>query len=458
MLRESTYHCRGVLGTAKDKCKLMAGRWASFPDTSVERTDQGVVLNNDVTGETLEYLQVEHNLECWFGAELMNEFGCDDVAGMRTLLNKKWNLFWVTPRDNRMLAVVSRELVKAFRAERSLPDVMPRWGAMPGLRWGDADPSSKAQVLAYLLHGFSEFEKRLSFDITPNIDGFQDIVSRLCVFVKDQLAMLPQDAADGCYQCIPLARVGAEFLAFEAARTYAREQNIGTAAEWQTWSKSTERPPQIPSNPNQKYAGEGWVSWKDWLGTEFLAFDAARTRARKLEIRTMREWRARSKSKRLPPQLPSNPNQKYAREGWAGWKDWLGIDVLAFDAARTRARKLEIRTVREWKARSKSKRLPPQLPTNPNQKYAREGWAGWKDWLGIDVLAFDAARTRARKLEIRTVREWKARSKSKRLPPQLPTNPNQKYAREGWAGWKDWLGTDGKRGKDERVPAGVCKK
>ena len=64
--------------------------------------------------------------------------------------------------------------------------------SMPGLRWGDADPSSKKQVLAYLLHGFSEFAKRLSSDITPNIDGFQDTVRRLCVFVEDQLAMLPQ--------------------------------------------------------------------------------------------------------------------------------------------------------------------------------------------------------------------------------------------------------------------------
>ena len=32
------------------------------------------------------------------------------------------------------------------------------------------------------------------------------------------------------------------------------------------------------------------------------------------------------------------------------------------------------------------------------------------------------------------------------------------YKGKGWEGWRDWLGTDGKRGKDERVPAGVCKK
>ena len=31
-----------------------------------------------------------------------------------------------------------------------------------------------------------------------------------------------------------------------------------------------------PSNPERTYAGKGWVSWKDWLGTDYLAFDAAR--------------------------------------------------------------------------------------------------------------------------------------------------------------------------------------
>ena len=72
-------------------------------DTSVEHTEQGMVLNCNVTGDPVEYLQVEHNLELWYGADLMNELG-GDVARMRTLLNEEWNLFWVTPRDNRMLA------------------------------------------------------------------------------------------------------------------------------------------------------------------------------------------------------------------------------------------------------------------------------------------------------------------------------------------------------------------
>ena len=168
---------------------------------------------------------------------------------------------------------------------------------------------SKAQVLAYLLHGFSEFAKRLSSDITPNIDGFQDTVGRLCVFVETQLAMLPQGAAaDGCYEYIPFGRVGAEFLAFDAARTYAREQNIGTQTEWRTWSKSTERPPEIPSYPDRTYAEEGWEGWRDWLGTEFLAFDAARTHAREQNLGSRAEWWKWGKKKKRPRQIPSRPD------------------------------------------------------------------------------------------------------------------------------------------------------
>ena len=200
--------------------------------------------------------------------------------------------------------------------------------SMPGLRWGDADPSSKKQVLAYLLHGFSEF-KRLSRDITPNIVGFQDTVEGLCVFVKAQLAMLPQGAAaDGCYEYIPLEREGSEFLAFDAARAYAREQNIGTQTEWHAWSKSTERPPEIPSHPERAYAEEGWEGWRDWLGTEFLAFDAARTYARKQKLRSQKEWNAwgKKKKRKRPPDIPSHPERTYAEEGWVSWPDWLGTD------------------------------------------------------------------------------------------------------------------------------------
>ena len=303
----------------------MAGYWASFDETSVgyAPTGVGVVLTDDATGEAVTPLQVEHNVECWFGAFLLNEFG-GDVASIRLSLNEKWNLFWVTPRDNRMLAVVSRELVKACRANGSLPDVMPRWVTMPGLRWGDADPSSKKQVLAYLLHGFSEFAERLSRDITPNIVGF---LVRLCVFVKAQLAMLPQGAAaDGCYEYIPLERAGTEFLAFDAARAYAREQNIGTQTEWHAWSKSTERPPDIPSHPERTYAEEGWEGWRDWLGTEFLAFDAARTYAREQKLGSPEEWRTWSKEKKRPRLIPSNPQQIYAGKGWVSWGDWLRTD------------------------------------------------------------------------------------------------------------------------------------
>ena len=36
--------------------------------------------------------------------------------------------------------------------------------------------------------------------------------------------------------------------------------------EWKKWAKSTERPENIPSNPNRVYKNEGWINSADWLG------------------------------------------------------------------------------------------------------------------------------------------------------------------------------------------------
>jgi hypothetical protein len=37
------------------------------------------------------------------------------------------------------------------------------------------------------------------------------------------------------------------------------------------------------------YKGKGWEGWRDWLGTEFLAFDAARTYAREQKLGSREE-------------------------------------------------------------------------------------------------------------------------------------------------------------------------
>ena len=68
---------------------------------------------------------------------------------------------------------------------------------------------------------------------------------------------------------VPLVRaVPGSWLSFEAARAVVRQLKLKSHKEWYEWSKSGQRPANIPSSPDQVYRDAGWVSWPDWLGYE----------------------------------------------------------------------------------------------------------------------------------------------------------------------------------------------
>ena len=52
---------------------------------------------------------------------------------------------------------------------------------------------------------------------------------------------------------------------FKDARAFVRSLELRSVKEWRTYSKSGDRPLDIPSAPDSKYKGE-WQGWKDWLG------------------------------------------------------------------------------------------------------------------------------------------------------------------------------------------------
>ena len=45
---------------------------------------------------------------------------------------------------------------------------------------------------------------------------------------------------------------------FEDARDFARSLGFTSVEQWLAWSSSGQRPPGIPSNPNEVYHEEGW--------------------------------------------------------------------------------------------------------------------------------------------------------------------------------------------------------
>jgi len=252
---------------------------------------------------------------------------------------------------------------------------------------------------------------------------------------------------------------------FEDARDFVRGCGLASNIEWRAYIKSGKKPADIPNAPEQVYANEGWAGYGDWLGTgrislrlrQYRSFDDARAFVHGLGLKSQAEWRAYCKSGKKPDDIPADPHHTYANEGWAGYGDWLGTGFVSFRMrqlrsfadARAFVRGLGLKSHLEWSAYCKSGKKPDDIPAAPHLTYANEGWAGYGDWLGTGTIAarlrqyrsFDDARAFVHGLGLKSVAEWWAYCKSGKKPDDIPANPDNTYANEGWAGYGDWLGT-----------------
>ena len=57
-----------------------------------------------------------------------------------------------------------------------------------------------------------------------------------------------------------------QFLSFEEAREFVRTLGFQTKTEYEAWARSDMRPANIPALPSRAYAKTGWLGWGDWLG------------------------------------------------------------------------------------------------------------------------------------------------------------------------------------------------
>jgi hypothetical protein len=255
-----------------------------------------------------------------------------------------------------------------------------------------------------------------------------------------------------------LERKKSQLLSFNQAKQYARKLNLSNHHEWVLWAKSSDKPTNIPSSPNETYYKE-WKGWADWLGSgyvhwkkkEFLTFTQARNYVRKLKLKNHTEWVLWLKNGSKPKYIPSTPHIIYSKE-WINWRDFLGAGrirgnkkiFLPFDQARYYVRKLHLKNKSKWKAWSKSFR-PTNIPSNPNLHY-KQKWGGWEDWLDLNYvhrrvqsfLPFDKARTYVRKLHLKNTIEWEKWAKSDYRPLNIPGNPNIVYFKK-WKDWPNWL-------------------
>ena len=123
------------------------------------------------------------------------------------------------------------------------------------------------------------------------------------------------------------------YLAFEDARSFVHDQNLKNVAEWSAWTKSSRLPENIPADPSKAYNNKGWISWGDWLGSEYIAnknreyrpYDEAKVFVRNLQLKNQEEWILWAKLEARPDDIPASPSVVYKETGWENWAAWLGI-------------------------------------------------------------------------------------------------------------------------------------
>jgi superfamily II DNA or RNA helicase len=276
-----------------------------------------------------------------------------------------------------------------------------------------------------------------------------------------------------------------EYLQFKAARAFIQGLGLKNQKDWTDFCRGRltrlgRLPEFIPSKPSRVYADTGWISLGDWLGTGRIAskdlkyrpFEEARAFARSLQLKSGNEWVLFCRGKlvkrsKLPLDIPIHPRGAYRGKGWVDMGDWLGTGNVAphkkvfwdFERGREFARGLKLKGQKEWQAFCRGGlpsigSLPRDIPSNPQSTYKESGWNGFGDWLGTgnisnrdkEFRSFSAARSFVRGLELKSHKEWVAYCNGNILnlptiPSDIPKAPEYIYAKLGWNGFGDWLGT-----------------
>ncbi|MBI4509473.1 MAG: hypothetical protein HY698_07535 [Deltaproteobacteria bacterium] len=266
------------------------------------------------------------------------------------------------------------------------------------------------------------------------------------------------------------ARHHVAYRPFREARAFARSLGLANVKEWKTFckSKSGNRrvlPSDIPAAPHMVYAGKGWISYGDWLGTgrvhvsqyRYRSYAAACRFVQQLGIRTETEWRAycRGEIKKHGPRpldIPSNPQRVYKNAGWTTWGRFLGTNSVhqtkrkfrSFEDARAYVRKQGLKDNKAWRAWSRGRR-PADIPGAPDQAYRGRGWTTWGDFLGngkvypkrIAKRSFAEARAFVRALGLTSATEFRRAKRAGRIPEVIPLTI---FRHPEWKGWADFLG------------------
>ena len=87
------------------------------------------------------------------------------------------------------------------------------------------------------------------------------------------------------------------------------------------------------------YKNKGWISWGDWLGTDFVAtfnrnyksYKEAKKYLKSLKIKSGTEWRKYTKHQLSQMTYLGNPETVYKNKGWISWGEFSTGNVANKD-------------------------------------------------------------------------------------------------------------------------------
>lgn len=235
--------------------------------------------------------------------------------------------------------------------------------------------------------------------------------------------------------------------------------------EWQEFRKSN-RPLNIPANPNTHYKNKGWKGYGAFLGNgnkrnklnaeDFFGFEHAKAIIEKVGLKNTLEWNEYKKAKYFNNKIPRQPQSFYKDKGWKGWGDFLGNGNVSNSSKNFRSFnqykkffiELKLKTIKEFKKLKNNNEIPHDIPSNPNLTYKNKGWTDWSDFLGTIIIApqdkqfynYEQAKEYIKTLNIKTSTQWGKFKKQNILNAKMPRSPRTVYLNKGWKGWADFLG------------------
>lgn len=275
-----------------------------------------------------------------------------------------------------------------------------------------------------------------------------------------------------------------QYWPYEMARDYVQTLQFTSTAEWSKWSRSEDKPREIPATPHLTYRGAGWTSWADFLGPEYqrvaqltglrrplklLPYAKARELVSELGLQSAQDFRIWAKSGSRPENIPIHPDIAYKGKTWKGWAHFLGHEtprrgvglfsartVLSYSAARALVKTLKLKGAADYLELVKTGRLPNGLPAQPAEHYKDSGWTSWGAFLGSrtkdegapatlkvrpdGLLRFTDARKLVRSLQLPNTAAWFRYASSARRPVYVPKEPWKAYFQEGYVSLEDFIG------------------